>query len=118
MVSMGTVAPRNRLIYRALLASLALHLMLLAFIPPFASIAGGQNVELLSFVRIQTVRIQTPKPKPQPPAKAAVQGAVRSSRTRTHRRSRCAPFQHAAASAAQRQVAPVLGSAQPGASSR
>ena len=115
MVSMGTVAPRNRLIYRALLASLALHLMLLAFIPPFASIAGGQSVELLSFVRIQTVRIQTPKPKPQPPAKAAAQGPV-AIVSRAHAPTIALRTDaHAATSAAQRQVAPVLGSAQPGA---
>jgi hypothetical protein len=116
MVSMGTVAPRNRLLYRALLASLALHLAVIAFIPPFASISGGQNVELLSFVRVQTVHIQTPKPKVEPPAKAAVQAPIAVVSKAHAPTVALRPVAHAPASAApQRQVAPVLGSAQPGA---
>ncbi|MGB6986281.1 MAG: hypothetical protein WBD74_09955, partial [Candidatus Aquilonibacter sp.] len=111
---MGTVA-RNRLLYRALLASLALHFVLFAFIPPLASVEGAQNVELLSFVRIQTVRIQTPKPKVEPPAKAAVAGPVPIISKAHAPTIAMRPVQHAPASAApQRQVAPVLGSAQPG----
>lgn len=114
MVSMGTVAPRNRLLYRALLASLALHLCLLAFIPRFASIAGGQSVELLSFVRVSTVHIQTPKPVIQPPAKAAQQGAVPVlSKAHAHAIA-LRPVKHAPPSSAQREVAPVLGAAQSG----
>jgi len=115
MVSMGTV-PRNRLLYRALLASLAVHLVLLAFIPPFASFESAQNVELLSFVRVETVHIQTPKPKREPPAKAAVQGAVPIV-ARAHAPAvALRPVEHATASAAPlRQVAPIVGSAQPGA---
>jgi hypothetical protein len=116
MVSMGTVAPRNRLIYRALLASLALHLLLLAFIPKIASVEGGQNVELLSFVRVQTVHIQTPKPKIEPLARAAVQGAIPTV-TKAHAPPLALhPTHHTPASAAaQRQVAPLVGAAQPGA---
>jgi len=115
MVSMGTVAPRNRLLYRALLASLALHLLLLAFIPPLASIEGGQNVELLSFVRVQTVHIQTPKPKVEPPAKGALQGPVPFVSHAHAPAVALRPVQRAHASAApQRQIAPILGSAQPG----
>jgi hypothetical protein len=115
MVSMGT-APRNRLLYRALLASLALHLLLLAFIPPLATIQGGQSVELLSFVRVQTVHIQTPKPKVEPVAKASVQGAVPTVSHAHAPTIALRPVAHATASAApQREVAPVLGSAQPGA---
>jgi hypothetical protein len=116
MVSMGTVAPRNRLLYWALLASLALHLLLLAFIPRIASIQGGQNIELLSFVRVQTVHIQTPKPKIEPLAKAAVQGAIPTV-SKAHAASvALRPVQHAPASSAQRrQVAPLIGAAQPGA---
>lgn len=119
MVSMGTVAPRNRLLYRALLASLALHLLLLAFIPPFATIAGGQSVELLSFVRVQTVHIQTPKPKIEPLAKAAVQGATPTV-SKVHAPAvALRPMQHALASAQpQRQVAPLVGAAQPGAAAQ
>ncbi len=114
MVSMGTVA-RNRLLYRALLASLALHFALLAFIPPFVTVEGAQNVELLSFVRIQTVHIQTPKPKVEPPAKAAVAGPVPIISKAHAPTVALRPVQHAPASASpQRQVAPVLGSAQPG----
>jgi hypothetical protein len=116
MVSMGTVAPRNRLLYRALLASLALHLLLLAFIPPLARIEAGQNVELLSFVRVQTVHIQTPKPKIEPPAKAAVQGPVATVSKAHAPTVALRPVHRAIASAApQQQVAPNLGSAQPGA---
>jgi hypothetical protein len=114
MVSMGTV-PRNRLLYRALLASLALHGALLAFIPPLATVEGTQNVELLSFVRMQTVHIQTPKPKVEPPAKAALAGPVPIISKAHAPTIAMRPVQHAPASAApQRQVAPVLGSAQPG----
>lgn len=114
MVSMGTVAPRNRLLYRALLASLALHVCVLALIPPFASIAGGQSVELLSFVRVSTVHIQTPKPKIQPPAKAAQQGAVPVISSAHARTIALRPVKNAPPSTAQRQVAPVVGAAQSG----
>ncbi len=62
---MGHAVSHNRLLYRALLASLALHLVLLALIPPFANLESAQNLELLSFVRIQTVRVQTPIPRPE-----------------------------------------------------
>ncbi|HTV92038.1 MAG TPA: hypothetical protein VMG98_04905 [Verrucomicrobiae bacterium] len=72
---MGHTVSHNRLLYRALLASLALHLVLLALIPPLARIESTQNIELLSFVRIQTVRIQTPAPRPEHRA-AAPQHAV------------------------------------------
>lgn len=114
MVSMGT-APRNRLLYRALLASLALHVLLLAFIPPLASIEGGQSVELLSFVRVQTVHIVTPKPKIEPLAKAALQGPMPTVSHAHVPTVALRPVAHATASAAPlRQVAPVLGSAQPG----
>jgi hypothetical protein len=114
MVSMGTVR-RNRLLYRALLASLALHFVLLAFIPPLASIEGGQSVELLSFVRVQTVRIQMPKPKIEPPAKAAVLGPVPIvSHAHVHTIA-LRPVPHARASAVpHEQVAPIVGPAQPG----
>jgi hypothetical protein len=116
MVSMGTVTPRNRLLYRALLASLALHLLLLAFIPKFATIEAGQNVELLSFVRVQTVHIQTPKPKIEPVAKAAVRGAIATVSKAHAPRITLHPVQHATMSAElQRQIAPVVGAAQPGA---
>lgn len=114
MVSMGT-APRNNFLYRALLASLALHLVVIALIPPIASIQGGQSVELLSFVRVQTVHIQIPKPKVQPPAKAAVQGPVPIISHAHVRTVALRPVLHANLSAApQREVAPVVGQAQTG----
>jgi hypothetical protein len=69
---MGHAVSHNRLLYRALLASLALHFVLLALIPPFAKFEGAQNVELLSFVRMQTIRIATPVPRPQRLAAAPV----------------------------------------------
>jgi len=67
---MGHAVSSNRLLYRALLASLALHLVLLTLIPPLANLESAQNVELLSFVRIQTVRIATPVPRPEQRAAA------------------------------------------------
>ena len=73
---MGHAVSHNRLLYLALSASLALHLVLLALIPPFANLESTQNLELLSFVRIQTVRIQTPAPRPQPHRAAAPVHAV------------------------------------------
>src|SRR5271156_3382448 len=75
-VSMGQAVGQNRLLYRALLASLALHLVLLALIPPFANFQGAQNVELLSFVRVQTVRVATPVPRPEHPATAPLRAAL------------------------------------------
>ena len=114
MVSMGTVA-RSRFFSRALIASLALHCVLVAFIPPLARLEGTQSVELLSFVRVQPVHIQTPHPHHERPAVAPVRGAAahvalahapaaasRSiAKTTTHVQS-------------QQQYAPVAGSAQPG----
>jgi hypothetical protein len=73
---MGHAVSHNRLLYRALLASLALHLVLLALIPPLANLESAQNIELLSFVRIQTVRIATPVPRPERRAAAPVRAAV------------------------------------------
>ncbi len=114
MVSMGTVG-RNRLLYRALLASLALHFILLAFIPPLASIEAGQSVELLSFVRVQTVHIQTPKPKIEPPAKAAVAGPVPIISHEHVHTIALRPAPNAKMSAVpHEQVAPIVGPAQPG----
>jgi hypothetical protein len=72
---MGQTVGHNRLLYRALLASLALHLVLLALIPPFANFESAQNVELLSFVRVQTVRIATPVPRPEHLAAGPVRAA-------------------------------------------
>jgi len=59
---MGHTLSRNRWLYRALLASLAIHLVIVAFLPRFIDVAGTENVELLSFVHIAPVRIQTPRP--------------------------------------------------------
>jgi hypothetical protein len=73
---MGQAVGQNRLLYRALLASLALHLVLLALIPPFANFEGAQNVELLSFVRVQTARIAMPVPRPEHLAAAPVRAAL------------------------------------------
>lgn len=73
---MGHALTRDRLLYRALLASLALHLVLLALIPPLASLEGRQNVELLSFVRVEPVRIETAKPHLQRAATAPVRAAL------------------------------------------
>ncbi|MGA7746530.1 MAG: hypothetical protein WCA52_05940, partial [Candidatus Aquilonibacter sp.] len=72
---MGQTVGHNRLLYRALLASLALHLVFLALIPPFANFESAQNVELLSFVRVQTVRIATPVPRPEHLAAGPVRAA-------------------------------------------
>jgi len=73
---MGHAISHNRLLYWALLASLGLHLVLLALIPPFANLESTQNIELLSFVRIQTVRISTPAPRPQRRAAAPIRAVV------------------------------------------
>jgi hypothetical protein len=73
---MGQAIGQNRLLYRALLASLALHLVLFALIPPFANFEGAQNVELLSFVRVQTLRVAMPVPRPQHLATAPVRAAL------------------------------------------
>ncbi|HEX8806683.1 MAG TPA: hypothetical protein VF741_07020 [Candidatus Aquilonibacter sp.] len=89
--------------------------MLIAFIPPLASIEAGQSVEFLSFVRIQTVHIQTPKPKVEPPAKAEVAGPVPIVSHEHVHTIALRPVPNAKMSASpHQQVAPVVGAAQPG----
>lgn len=75
-VRMGHTLSRNRWLYRALVASLAIHLVVIAFLPRFVDLAGTQSVELLSFVRIQPVHIQTPRPVLVRPAVAPVHAAL------------------------------------------
>ncbi|HUA09268.1 MAG TPA: hypothetical protein VMA98_08345 [Candidatus Acidoferrales bacterium] len=111
---MGTVA-RNRFLIRALLASLALHCVLLAFIPPLAHLEGAQNVELLSFVHVAPIHIQTPRPHRERPAIAPVRGAAPrvalAHAPAAAARSIAKATSHAPA---QRQHAPIAGTAEPG----
>jgi hypothetical protein len=112
---MGQAVGHNRLLYRALLASLALHLVLLALIPPFANFESSQNVELLSFVRVQTVRIATPVPRPQRLAGAPVRAALTQSSQAKAPALAQHPIGHASARpAALRPAAPVVASVRSG----
>jgi hypothetical protein len=103
---MGHALARDRLLARALLVSLGLHLVLLALIPPLATLEGQQSVELLSFVHALPIRIESTRARPQIPhaqrlAAAPVRPVVRSI-------GRSAPRVHA------RAGAPHLGVAQTG----
>lgn len=111
-VSMGHAVAQNRLLYRALLASLALHLVLISLIPPFANLESAQNIELLSFVRVQTVRISTPVPHPEHLATAPVRAALPQV-SRAHAPAPAErPIAHASARpASQRPAAPLVASA-------
>jgi hypothetical protein len=115
---MGQAVAGNRLLYRALLASLAIHIVVIALIPPLAQLSGTQSVQTLSFVRIVQVQIRTPEPPPHElPAMAPVRAAVpRVSRVRRaasaiHAISRT--IQHATP---QPQRAPLVAAAEPGGS--
>lgn len=109
---MGQAVGHNRLLYRALLASLALHFVLLALIPPFAKFEGAQNVELLSFVRVQTVRIATPVPRPQRLATAPVRAPLpQISRAKAPALAERPLGNASARPAAQRPAAPLVASA-------
>lgn len=109
---MGHAVSHNSLLYRALLASLALHLVLLALIPPLAHFEGAQNVELLSFVRIATVRISTPVPRPEQLAAAPVRAAVPILSSAHARAAARRPSSHASTRPSQQQAAaPIVTSA-------
>jgi hypothetical protein len=71
-----TAQPKSLWLYRALVASLALHVVLFALIPPFTSLDSKQSVELLSFVRAVPIRIQTPRPHAQLAAAAPVHAQI------------------------------------------
>jgi len=114
---MGHAVVRNRLLYWALLASLTLHLLLVTLIPPLANLEGAQNIELLSFVRIQPVHIQTPRPHVEHAASAPVRApaahvAVAHAQARASR-----PIARTTASAQPRpeMAAPVVGAVKSGA---
>jgi hypothetical protein len=108
---MGHAVSHNRLLYRALLASLALHFVLLALIPPFAKFEGAQNVELLSFVRMQTIRIATPVPRPQRLAAAPVKAATPELTTAHAPSPARRPLGHSTARPVQRSAAaPIVAS--------
>jgi hypothetical protein len=115
---MGHAIAGNRLLYRALLASLAIHLVLITFIPPFVQLSGTQSVETLSFVKLVQVQIRTPQPPPHElPATAPVRAPVarvshvRRATSAIHTISRT--LLHASP---QPQHAPLVAAAQPGGS--
>jgi len=91
---MGYAVARNRLLYWALLGSLALHLLLLALIPPFASVAGVQSVELLSFVHVAQLQIRVPKPQSHARAAVAPVHAPPQPRVRAPRARVALPHAH------------------------
>jgi len=64
----------DRFLFRAILASLALHVVLLALIPPLTVSEGAQTVETIAFVHVVKMQIERPTPKPP----AAVMAQARS----------------------------------------
>jgi hypothetical protein len=114
---MGQAVAGDRLLYRALVASLALHLVLIVFIPPLAQLSGNQSVETLSFVRIVQIHVRTPPPPPphELPAAAPVRAPVprvshvRRAASAIHTISRTVV--HASPQA---QRAPIVAAAEPG----
>jgi hypothetical protein len=60
------VLGRDRLLARALLASLALHLLVFALIPRLVSSGNGPAIETLSIVRIISISVRPATPAPAP----------------------------------------------------
>ncbi len=113
---MGQAVAGDRLLYRALLASLALHLALIAFIPPLAQLSGAQNVETVSFIRVVKIQLRTPPPMPREMPAAA---PVRSTVVRVSHVKRAATAIHTfsrsiAHASPQPERAPIVAPAQPG----
>ena len=76
-MGMGAFWPHDRFLTRALLASLALHLLLAFFIPSLAAVSGsGPTIETISFVRMVRMSIQHLQPKAQPQAATAPRHAT------------------------------------------
>jgi hypothetical protein len=76
-MGMGAFWPHDRFLTRALLASLALHLLFAFFIPSLASVSGsGPTIETISFVRMVRMSIQHLQPKAQPQAAVAPKHAT------------------------------------------
>lgn len=97
---MTTALSKDRLLPRAFVASLALHLVAVALIPPLLVAGGTQPVETLSFVRIVQLTVRHPTPHPaaavvaEAPAHAVVAHAapVRiPDRTHAHRKAQVRP---------------------------
>lgn len=79
---MGAFWPHDRFLTRALLASLALHLLFAFFIPSLAAVSGaGPTIETISFVRMVRISIQHMQPKVQPQVATAPQHAASPSIT-------------------------------------
>lgn len=62
-MDMGATWVPDRLLYRALMLSLALHLLIALFIPALASFEGnGPSVETISFVRVMHISVLPKRP--------------------------------------------------------
>lgn len=111
---MTVLFPRDRLLLKALLASLLLHALIAYVIPAFAVVPGaGPAIETISFARALPIRIETPHPRVVPPrASAPVHARVlhaakhRAQSARATRRAPARPTAHT-----RQNVAPLVAAA-------
>jgi len=73
---LSTVRSKSLLLYWALLASLALHLLLAFFVPKLSHLEGSESVEILSVVKIERIRVQAPRPPAERIAAAPVRAPL------------------------------------------
>jgi hypothetical protein len=91
---MGRFWPNNRLLTQALAASMTLHLLFALLIPRLTWSAAATNIETITFVKLMTIRVQTPRPRVREvPAAAPLRAAAPRIAPLTHARARVAKVQ-------------------------
>jgi hypothetical protein len=105
-MDMGATLGPNGLLYRALLLSLAIHLVIALFIPALASFAGnGPSIETISFVRVLHISVLKARPVAhEHPATAPVKAPV--PRIEPRQRATSRPARHVSAQPAPLSAAP------------
>ncbi len=107
-MDMGATLGPNRLLYRAILLSLALHLVIALFFPALATLEGnGPSIETISFVH--AIRISVLRARPvahEHPAAAPVKAPV--PQVQPQHRSTSRPAEHAPSQPARLSGAPVV----------
>jgi hypothetical protein len=98
------------MLMRAIIASLALHLVLLALIPPFAASDGTQAVETISFVHMLRVAIEHPVARRAPAvaAQAPARAPVAHTPKRIARLTAAHPAKRAVPSSSPVAAAPIV----------
>lgn len=106
-MDMGATWGPNQWLYRAILLSLALHLVIALFIPALATLEGsGPSIETISFVRVIHISIQKPQPVAhERPATAPLKAPIPQIEPQHRATSR--PMQRSAPATARLSRAPV-----------